>query len=72
MANRQYIELSADRFKVGPLVLRALLDGGRIIQTEILLAGREWSEDKLLQHELTWYAEALVEIRKRAAEGALK
>ena len=67
---RQYIEFSADRFTVGPLVVRALIDHGRIIQTEILLAGREWSEDKLLKHELEWYAATLKEIERRT--GATK
>lgn len=66
----QYIELRPDRMTVGPFVLRALVDGTRIIQTELLLAGREWSPAQLLDHERAWYDEALTKLPEVAAQFA--
>lgn len=66
----KYIELRPDRMTVGPFVLRALVDGARIIQTELLLAGREWPTDRLLDHERAWYNEAVARLPEVAAQFA--
>ncbi len=68
MANQlMHLMLSAP-VTVGPLSLRVLLDGTRIVHTEILLAGREWSEDKLLMHEQAWYSEVQANLPELVAQ----
>lgn len=63
------ITLKADRL-IGPLTLRARVHNGRVVDTELLMAGRVWAVDQLLRHERAWYDEALAEVKREAAGGA--
>lgn len=61
------ITLKADKSLVGPLLLRARVHSGRIVDTELLLAGRPWTPEQLLKHERAWYEKAMAELRAEIA-----
>jgi len=61
------ITFKADKLLVGPLLLRARVHRGRLVDTELLLAGRPWTPEQLLTHERAWYEAAMAELRAEVA-----
>jgi len=64
------ITLKADKLLIGPLTLRARVHNGRVVDTELLMAGRVWAVAQLLDHERAWYEAAMAEVKAEAAGGA--
>lgn len=62
------ITLKADKLLVGPLSLRARVHHGRVVDTELLMAGRIWRVEQLLDHERAWYEAAKDEVKAEAAK----
>lgn len=61
------ITFKADKLLVGPLLLRVRVHRGRIVDTELMLAGRPYMADQLLDHERAWYEAAMAELRAEIA-----
>lgn len=61
------ITLKADKLLVGPLSLRARVHHGRVVDTELLMAGRTWKVEQLLDHERAWYDAALAAVKEEVA-----
>lgn len=59
MAKTCILTFKADKLLVGPLTLRVRVHNGRLVDTELTLAGRPWTPEQLLRHERAWYEAAM-------------
>lgn len=60
------ITLKADKL-VGPLMLRARVHNGRLVDTELTRVGRQCTPEQLLNHERAWYDAALAAVKEEVA-----